>query len=138
MFLVPQSSQISKLLSFLAYRRTNAAEKPIAVTITATAVATTTKKPVRPLPLLPQVIHIATLATQTWHQSIFHLKVLKFLKIFTLKFSRFRNWDGAPPRYQSSHAVAHPIPGHAATSEYERPPPYNFAGPYPVAPSETD
>lgn len=42
-----------------------------------------------------------------------------------------RNWDGAPPRYQTSAHVGHP-----PASEYERPPPYNFSqsGPYPVAP----
>lgn len=45
-----------------------------------------------------------------------------------------RNWDaahGAPPRYHQTAHVAHP-----PSSEYERPPPYNFTGPYPVAPSE--
>lgn len=59
------------------------------------------------------------------------MKISGFLKLY------FRNWDGAPPRYQSAHA-AHPIVGHPSASEYERPPPYNFAGPYPVAPAETD
>ncbi|CRL08743.1 CLUMA_CG021257, isoform A [Clunio marinus] len=44
-----------------------------------------------------------------------------------------KNWDGAPPRYQQSSFAGHP-----SASEYERPPPYNFTGPYPVAPSETD
>lgn len=41
----------------------------------------------------------------------------------------FRNWDGAPPRYQNTpHAP--PMTG----SEYERPPPYYFPG----APSEAE
>jgi len=47
-----------------------------------------------------------------------------------------KNWDGAPPRYQSAHGA---LPAHPSASEYERPPPYNFAGPYQgTAPSETD
>lgn len=113
------------------FPKTNVVEKLIVVMMVETAEAITTKKLVRQLPLLPPVIRTVTLATQTWHQS----KISHYLRFSLFEsFLCFRNWDGAPPRYQSSH----PIPGHAAASEYERPPPYNFAGPYPVAPSEAD